>query len=148
MAESIKYAFTITLKPSMYKYTSEEQYDKTYMLTFKHLKSRCLRLTMVAEHTKAFNLHYHGIITLTVNKHQNIVKKFVDSFRNHPFIGFVNVKPMENEQGWIDYIKKDLVCTKSALGRPPLISDDFHFVLKENEMDLEGFIQLDTSDDC
>lgn len=146
MASTFKYAFTLTLKPSMYKYTSEEQYDRTYLLAYKHVKSRCVYVTMIAEHTKAYNIHYHGIITFVMSK-SCPKKKFVDSFRNHPFIGFVNIKQMENDQGWLDYIKKDLKATREMINRPPIIADDFTVLTDPLMMDLDHMQQYDLADE-
>lgn len=144
---TFRYAFTLTLKPVMYKYTSEEQYDKTYLLAFKHVRSRCVDLTMVAEHTKAFNIHYHGMLKFPWQAGCDPRKKFVDSFRNHPFIGFVNIKQIEDEPGWIDYIKKDLKQTRDMLNRPPIIADDFTVLQDPLTLDIGHMQQYDLSDE-
>lgn len=151
MATSFRYAFTLTLKPTMYKYTSEEQYDKTYLNAFKHVKSRAMQVTMVAEHTKAFNIHYHGIVTFPIRADRptkNLRKVFVDSFRNHPFIGFVNIKEVTHEPEWVSYISKELKDTRAIIGRPPIIADEFLVITDPTTMDIEGMQQYDLSDEC
>lgn len=145
--ESVKYSFTITLKPNLFQYKAEEQYDKSYLTLVKHLMTLSKKFSVVAELTKNYNIHYHGIITFTLHEKQksNFMKKFTDSFRKNTCFGFVNIKQITDEQGWINYITKDLKITRESICRPPVLIDSFNII---PTLELDGMLQQDLSDDC
>lgn len=124
---SVRYAFTVTLKPKRwFDWPAEEQYDATAMPLAEYLKTIGCKVTLVCELTKAYNVHYHGIITLPLVKNANLMKRFVDSFRRSKDYGFVNIKPIDNEIGWIEYINKSLADTCKSINRRPIIIDKFN----------------------
>lgn len=120
MAYTFLYSFTITLLPILYKETSDIQYDKTVYLLKEYLSS-LKDLTLVAEQTKNYNIHYHGCARLPIVGKKNSVKTFVDQFRKSKQFGFINVKQIEDENGWLKYIFKDVHTTYTDTGRPPIV---------------------------
>jgi len=126
---SIKYCLTITLKPKMYLYESEIQYDRTYMYIVNRLNCAIGngKLTMIAELTKNSNIHYHSVITHSIKDGRYIGKIINDIFRRDEFVGFVNIKPLDNENGWIDYISKSFDQFYIDNDRRPIIIDQFNY---------------------
>lgn len=122
------YAFTITLKPHVRKMTCEEQYDKFTPYVIKTLEGfypNCL-YTMVGEMTKSYDLHFHGIIKFQTNKRiKNLLKHFCDTFRGDKIIGFVLLKVMDDDQGWLTYMGKALDEFQASTGREPIIKEFF-----------------------
>lgn len=127
---SVRYSYTITLKPVLYKFKAEEQYDKTYCRIATELGSFST-FTLIAECTKGFNVHYHGTISFNECT-KNCMKKFVDYFRGDKEIGYVNIKQITDEPGWIDYISKSIKDTCIALNRRPIIMDDFDYFTSDD----------------
>jgi len=122
---SQRYAFTVTLKPVLYKLESEEQYDGTFNELKRLLSQLALKLTLIAEHTVGYCVHYHGIITFTLHGHskRDVKKRFYDLFRCQKLFGFVNIKAIENEPGWVEYISKSFEQFKFDADRRPIIID-------------------------
>lgn len=139
------YSFTVTLLPRLYKFDAKQQYDLTYSTVFRVVNSiyaNSTKLTIVAELTKQFCIHYHGIFNVITDKSEIRCRKlFVDSFRNHPLFGFVNIKLVDDEAGWLKYISKDLQQTKDLIGRPPVLRDD-HYLLGTFQV-LDGMLSFD-----
>lgn len=124
MVTTVQYAFTVTLRPKLYAEPAQAQFDKTYFTLYTLLKSLSADdLTIVAEQTKNFNVHYHGIINFIYDPRVFAPKLFTDAFRNHKLFGFVNIKQIDDLSGWMEYIKKDLPLTKQCINRPPIIKD-------------------------
>lgn len=136
--ETVRYSATITLKPRMYQYKAEQQYDMTYPDLIKHLSCNGYsKMTVISELTKNYNIHYHLTITFpfdgTLYKgFPNWQKKFVDSFRKSPVFGFVNIKQIEDELGWISYIGKSFKDFTDSTGRRPIIKDDFDYFTEDD----------------
>lgn len=128
MATSVRYSLTVTLKPLQYKEFAEKQYDNTCMYLINKLTMLNCQYTLVAEMTKACNIHYHGTIEfLKCHKNQHHRKYLIDHFRNDKMIGYVCMKQITDEPGWIEYIKKDIVGTTEVLNRRPILKDDFDY---------------------
>lgn len=105
MVTSVRYSFTITLKPILYKNKADAQYFETYD-KLCNILSQMGKYVLVAETTKAYNIHYHGTMEFNIMR-PNLRKYFVDSFRNSKIFGFVNIKQIDDEPGWCEYISKD-----------------------------------------
>lgn len=146
---SVKYAATITLQPKLYKYKPEEQYDKSYMHIAKQLMALGTKVDLVAELTKNYNIHYHLVIQFVNFKPKsNLMLMFHNAFRNDPIVGFVNIKQIEDEVKWLDYIMKDINITKETINRPPIILNEIH--TKNNDVYIKGIpfmYQIDLIDD-
>lgn len=133
---TVRYAATITLKPRMYQHRAEQQYDMTYPDIVKHLECNGWKnYSIVAELTKNYNVHYHLTITFpiaVVVPKVNYMKKFVDSFRKSQVFGFVNIKQIDDELGWITYMSKDLQQFIDSTGRRPIIKDDYNYFTEKD----------------
>lgn len=121
-----EYAFTVTLRPIMFKTVAEVQFDNSYNDVCDILDKYKIKYTLVAELTKSFNIHYHGVCSFPINLSNNVMKWFHDKFRNLKKLGFVNIKVME-DRGWIEYIFKNLKETKEGINRRPIIKDMFEY---------------------
>lgn len=121
--QSVMYAFTVTLKPVMFRRSIEEQYDSTYLELSTRLKSLPCKLTMICELTSNYNIHYHGIIVF-ITKSRSHEKDFKDLFRKSQIFGFTNIKQVDDFNGWVDYIKKDVTVSVKIINRPPVIIDE------------------------
>lgn len=130
------YFFTVTLQPRMYKEDIDKQFDKTKNELLVLLKILSDKITLVTELTKAFNVHYHGIIQLNGSK-----RKFVNMFRGDKQFGFVNLSPIKSEQKVFEYISKDVRFTYDELERRPILRDDYKvFSMRQHLKFAEYFI--------
>jgi len=129
---SVDYALTITLLPKIYKYEPEQQYDLTYDHILRKLKSLTNYFTLVAEVTKSINLHMHCIIKFPLIKGKLWDKEIKKLFRQDPFVGFTCMKQVEDFNGWVEYVRKDLDKSLQYLNRRPIIYDTYDvFDLKD-----------------
>lgn len=127
---SQRYAFTVTLNPRMFRDNAEVQYDNVAEIANVKVSSIANKYTMVCELTKNCNIHFHGICDFQLGP-VNLIKRFYDYFRckcKNRYqckctLGFVNIKVIEDENGWIEYIKKDLKTTYDSICRSPIIHD-------------------------
>lgn len=118
---SVQYAVTLTLNPKLYKYEISDQYDKT-----RELVRDCpFKVTCIAESTSQYNLHYHCVMSVKLpvkdarkaifDWHRKLLKEFGKQ---------MVVKQIDDYQGWVDYLSKDLRKSSETLGRPPILRDD------------------------
>lgn len=126
MAVSIDYAFTVTLQPKLFKQEPEHQYDLTYNHVRQMIGKISRKFTLVSELTKSYNIHYHGIISFTITPELKDCRKlFYKTFRNDIFVGFVNIKQIDNYPKWSEYISKDITQQTVSINRRPIIWDDY-----------------------
>lgn len=123
------YFFTVTLLPIMYKKDIDKQYDETANELYVSLKLLSEKITLVAELSKSFNVHYHGIIRLDGSK-----RKFVNMFRGDKKFGFVNLSPIKSESKVYAYISKDIKISTEELGRRAIIRDDYNVFSNRDRM--------------
>lgn len=142
---SIDFAFTVTLKPNLYCDEPHQQYDKTYSQLIQILKSKGSFVTCVAELTKSYNLHMHGIIKFDMknveHKSRNLMLRFTNLFRKHKLFGFVNIRQIDDFPKWKEYISKDIHETRSLLNRPPILIDNYEIF--DNMNGIEYYFQDD-----
>lgn len=132
--KSVRYAYTITLLPKLYKLKPEEQYDKTYIEVVKTLKALNSTICTVAELTKNYNIHYHGVLQYSFcDKKEDLMKKFYDIFRGHDKFGYVNIKQITDEPKWLEYMSKEIEGTECQINRKPIIIDEFDYYKKGME---------------
>lgn len=126
---SQQYTFTVTLLPRQHDVPAEEQYDRTSG-ELERLLTTAGKITLVAETTKNFDIHYHGTIQMKLSyvRQRNILKLFKDMFRGSRLFGYVDIKVCTNEPGWIEYITKGLKEFKDTVGRLPVIVDSLNQV--------------------
>lgn len=136
---SVHYAFTITLRPKCFTHEPEKQYDDTAKYIMDKLQALCYSVTLVAEATKSFNVHFHGICNFVLHRtlEKNCMKGFHKCFRNDNLVGFVNIRQIDNMEKWKDYIKKDIASTTDSINRRPIILDDYD-VFNSDEREAYG----------
>lgn len=104
------YAITLTLKPSEYRHTPEEQYKRTFRQIFERFQSRKCKLTLVTELTKQYNVHYHGIVHVpmeSISSTRPALRIIYDILRTMSFCGKSQIDVITDEVGWERYISKD-----------------------------------------
>lgn len=103
----ISYFLTVTLKPKLYKYCSITQLELTNNIVFGLLYRCTDSFVVVAEHTKAGNIHYHAIICLK-SDYQKI--HLINSLKKRKELGFIHVdsNPVINPKDVSEYLTKDL----------------------------------------
>lgn len=117
------YAFTQTLN-SRYlgKKTSTEQYDLTHELLPKiYTAAGCKNISMVAELTKNADIHYHGTFTYPGYNLMKVIYILKNVMRKYKEFGFAMYKVVDDEEGWVDYLGKEIEQTQEMLGRRPII---------------------------
>jgi hypothetical protein len=120
------YCITLTLRPVFYKKSLEEQYDMLYEELRNIIKKENdIRVTMIVECTKSYNIHAHGLIQLDDLKPNRVTKRKIhDLFRSSKIIGFIYLKIMEDLLSWMIYICKDINETRLILRcRFPILFD-------------------------
>jgi len=127
------YALTVTLLPKARLYSAKQQYQTYAPIIEQQLRAKFpnCRLTLVAELTKTFDIHFHGIIQfdmLYLGKVVNIPRYFRDMFRRHSHIGFVLLKVITEDVIWIDYLKKSIDEFYSDLNEQSTICDDNRYL--------------------
>lgn len=140
MPKSLDYAFTITLKPFMRKFSNCKQHQITAHWIKCVLKAdpEVVDVTMVAELTQSCDVHYHGIINFkegtgypvnhwyhiwrTVNEPALDKRKLMEPTKHH--IGYTNIKPVDDFEGWAEYLVKDMNNYEEIVKCYPIISDD------------------------
>lgn len=116
-------AFTITLKPVEYRKTYEDQYSGTaYLLTSIFNAGGC-KYTMVAELTKQYNIHYHGIMKIPKDRAKDPIKWFFDRLRLLQFTGRCECEQVKNYDKWTTYIIKDI---QRDIDIRTVIKDDYN----------------------
>lgn len=121
------YAFTITLKPPLYRFNLREQIEKTKDKLLK-MTNYVAKLTLVAEVTKNLNVHYHGIVAFEKEDQyhgcsEQYCAAFKDVFRKSKDFGFICIKPIDNFPKWVAYILKDRKRTFALTRTHPLLCD-------------------------
>lgn len=134
------FAFTVTVYPTCYGEPPASQYDKltNHLMQILESLTPLERFSVIAETTKGYNIHYHGSIQFPVERKQNgdlrnPLGKFYDAFRgptmrktrtkNEKVFGYVMIKEIEQEEGWIVYLTKGLKTFKEDIERKPIIHD-------------------------
>lgn len=121
------YAFTITLKPKMFVHPLKKQLALTKDVLKELFSLTCAQYTLVAEVTKNFNIHYHGIVNFhVINEFHNsdhYICMFKDCFRKSSQFGYTVVKVIDDFPKWSAYILKDRQKTYSLTHVHPMLHD-------------------------
>lgn len=132
---TVDYFFTITLRPKCYKHEPELQYDLTFSEVKNKLSSLSQAFTLIAEVTKAYNIHYHGLIKFIYkDPKKDYMKEFCKTFRNHETIGFVKIDQVRDISNTIIYMSKEFDKTSNAIHRRPIINDFFNLFEEDHDM--------------
>lgn len=119
------YSLTITLRPKCYTQEPEKQYDNTYEYVSRKIRSLTQTYTLIAEVTKAYNVHYHSILRISPNQYKDNLKQIYACFRNDNLIGYIKCDQTINYNKWVEYLQKDIIHTMNALNRRPIIYDQY-----------------------
>jgi len=133
---SQQYACTLTLHPKVRKYTAEEQYEMFahQLVNVLQTKFPNIKLTLVCELTKTYDIHFHGIISFdlsSLRKNQNLARMFRDTFRGHPYIGFVLLKQITEDVVWNEYILKSTADFETDINKYPVLIDNHKIYHKD-----------------
>lgn len=120
------FAVTLTLLPKLFKDPAEKQYDLTAPLVCDFLR-QFGEYTVVAELTKASNIHYHALVFMNCNETM-ARKRINDAKRTSKYFGFGVIKLCTDEPGWLDYMSKDVETFKENILRPPILHDERHLM--------------------
>lgn len=122
------YALTVTLKPFLYKEQSEIQYYRTYRQLIDLFTMAKCRITLVAELTNTYNIHYHGILSIPLKADSR--KWIFDRLRLLSWIGKCTVDSVDDYDGWLDYLSKDQL---QMVDYPCMVNDyDIDFVKRKD----------------
>jgi hypothetical protein len=116
------YAFTITLLPKFNKLTTRRQLHRTYEYVLEFLQPH--KVSLVYELTKQMNIHYHGIINFkySVIRDKVPILYWYNLLRRQSTVGYTVLKPMEDEEGWKEYITKDVMITLKTMSNQTHLS--------------------------
>lgn len=132
--ESVKYNFTLTLQPMQYVKDPLDQYLDTFNILVNILRTELhvVNVSLCYELTEVLNIHYHGVMTVNLNKYKNslVVNKFYNSFRKkkiRQYFGSTRCYQTQHEGKALAYITKDLFKSYALMNRTryPLIIDDY-----------------------
>lgn len=143
--ESVKYSFTVTLKPHMYRLNPEIQYDHTNCECITILQRLHTKFTVIVELNQNFNVHMHGAI-MFLKKSKNHMFDFKNAFRNSKYFGYVDIRQITDFGGWKDYLQKDLAKTRILVGRPSVLHDDFELFTIFDEFTVKCDISQEQND--
>lgn len=121
--EAYDYAITITLRPQMYRLDVNTQHEIAMKIIVDTFRPWICKRTVIAELTKSYNVHYHGIIS-SKSKCPHFKKWIFDQFRQDKTIGFLCIKPVTDYNVWATYITKDYVETGKYV-RNFVLFDDY-----------------------
>lgn len=126
------YGLTLTLKPKLYTLTVEQQYDlaKPIITNLGDIG----KITCVTEFTLNYNVHFHMMLECDRSKQPigdkgrpiSFERYVHDRFRKSDVIGFIRLKRVTDNQGWKEYIGKNIQATKSDIARRVVVMDDFN----------------------
>lgn len=115
-------ALTVTLRSSQKKLDAEGQYALTASKLLNKLRN--CKHTTVAELTSNYDVHYHSILSIPLDKccNKSPLRYIKDVFRLD--FGFTCVKQVEDYDGWISYLQKDIGNTSKVLSGT-ILKDDY-----------------------
>lgn len=117
----MRYEFTLTLKPALYRHSAKEQYRITSNIVHEIIGN--YKVSVVAELTSQNNIHYHGIVELTDFAHRDA---FINKIRQwHKEMGRYSCSQLVDEPVWIEYMRKNTSKTDSVINKWPWVKDDF-----------------------
>lgn len=115
----MKYELTLTLKPTMYSYKPQDQFNLTRDILFGIFYPNNIEhygVTCIAELTSEHNVHYHCLLELKSLKQKD---KLLNAFRKHNKIfGRKTCEQVKYEESYKEYIIKDLKKTREIITDP------------------------------
>lgn len=123
---SVDYFLTLTLIPKLYALPCWEQYDVSAAYVVERLKATFtgLKITLIAELTHDFNVHYHGIMSIDMpHTRKDIKHLFRNIWRHSKIIGFTKCEQVNDFNHVKDYVLKAHDHTIKNLDREPIVID-------------------------
>lgn len=114
----MQYELTVTLRPAMYKYSAEEQFEKSKPWMVTILLN--YQVSCVAELTQSNNVHYHAIIELKDHIERD---KLINKIRQYKMLGKISCSQLINNTKWIAYLQKDYSQTMKIIKTHPDVRD-------------------------
>lgn len=130
----MKYEVTLTLRPHLYQFTPNKQFQLTSELLWKITEPWGECCTFVAELTNENNIHYHGVVVLNDLMERN---RFLNRFRPHAKVfGRKTCMQVKYELSYEEYMRKDFKYTEEIIGHCPIVRDAHSiFSMKKFEED-------------
>lgn len=122
----MKHEITLTLRPLLYTRTAKEQFEMVTPLIRVALHG--YKYSMVAELTKEFNIHYHGIIDIHGPIQKNALLNKLRPLNR--FLGRKRCEAVRFEESYENYIKSDLKETQQIVA-DPVVKDDYKIFNKD-----------------
>lgn len=122
----MKHELTLTLRPLLYTRTPLEQFNTVTPLLRVALHG--YKYSMVAELTKEFNIHYHGIIDIHGPIQKNALLNKLRPLNR--FLGRKRCEAVRFEESYENYIKADLKETQQIV-TDPVVKDDYKLFQKD-----------------
>lgn len=123
-------ALTVTLKSKHRSIDAEAQFALTRRGILEKLRN--CKSTVIAELTRNFDIHYHAILSIPLDKTngKHPLRYIKDIFRSE--YGLTCVKQVDNYEGWIDYLKEDIDETSRVIY--PILKDDYDIFEKNTRL--------------
>lgn len=110
----MKYEVTLTLRPVLYKFDPQSQFDKLYEFLLAYSKK--YNMSLIAELTCENNVHYHGIVDL---KDFSIRADFINGLRcMHKWLGRKTINQVLYEDSYCHYMVKHVTLTRQLILNP------------------------------
>lgn len=123
------FSIVLTLKPYMYVHAPKTQFSMTEDELWKACQG--YKCTFIAELTKEYNIHYHGIIYFEDGKHR---ARWLNRLRKCKSFGRKYIENIVNDKLHMDYIAKDIALTESIIEQFPVVRDSYDVLLRKNEL--------------
>lgn len=115
------YECMLTLCPKMYSSSPQTQFTITSAILKKLLKRGDIKnISIVAELTKTFNVHYHCLVDLATKKD---CSHFLTMLRPFKQFGKKSLDVVMNEPAYRDYMCKDIAATVDIIENCPIVTD-------------------------
>lgn len=107
MTHTADIALTITLKPSLY----DRSWQQQLLISIDDIREAFKddKMTCVAELTSNSNVHYHCLLSIcraNLGTQLDPIKAYVKRKLKAPHFGYFQMKAVTNYNGWVNYIKK------------------------------------------
>lgn len=141
----MKYEYTITLKPRMYRDPPQDQFNLTSKILIDVFTG--YKISCIAELTRDNNVHYHCMADFESEECRN---RFINRLRRYSnMFGRRTWSQLINETAWINYLNKDKRHTKEII-KDPIVCDHFgilgdcpRFPLIGSDKEEPGTIELE-----
>lgn len=129
---TVLYALTHTVSPVFARCSNDiTQYDHLSSI-INDLKVLDVKMSVIAEYQKNGNIHLHGVMDMEMPQRGLALNRYKQHFKDKllsKYFGYMDFKQIDNLEGWLKYLKKDLDETYNLLEhrRHPIIRDDFGY---------------------